>query len=287
VKVFFNNIPGSAKFAVFDYANKSKDRTISFYVEEGNSVFEAEIPAEWESPYRTLIPNPEYYVHDHYLSIEDVNEELEINGGEFYLDVTRQPADEEHNKRSIEDLITAVGNNETLTGRQKFYISLVSLQSWFEYLVHGMLILSRHISKTKFEDLDNHKKRTKVAFDKANTDFFSTTITIAPGKGSFGADISDEHRAEMENIFNEVRTLRNKIVHKWGIKDVGRDQLIKIFERIGENPMYAPDDDDWYAEAAFLFVRLYARTNPLKSQLSYFIEKEAVESERKQRGYEP
>ncbi len=270
---------------VFDDANKGTTRGISFNVEVGDSDWSIEIPGEWESPYRTLASPVEYYVPDQRQAIDDVNQILAITGADFFLDVTRERGDEEQNQRSIEGLITAIGNNDSLSGRQKFYICLVSLQSWFEYIVHGMLVLSEHVSKTRFNALSTHEARTRVAFDSANTDFFSTAIQIAPGKGDLGSDISATQRAEMENIVNEVRALRNKVVHRWGYKDIGRERLTEMFQRMGENPIYDPDDDGWYAKAAFLFVRLYAKTNPLKNQLSLFVEREAVRAERAARGY--
>ncbi len=192
---------------------------------------------------------------------------------------------EELNQKSIETLIHTIFNHESLNGRQQFFISLVSLQSYFEHLIYGMLVLSSHISKSQFKNINNHPRRTTMAFSDDNIDFFSNQIIICPGKENLGNTIESQVKTELENIFNEIRTLRNNVVHKWGYKDISQQEIKDIFNRIGEDINLDDSNNEFYSKSAFVFVRLYARVNPLKNQLNYFTEKAIVEAERKSRGY--
>ena len=93
-------------------------------------------------------------------------------------------------------------------------------------------------------------------------------------------------RREVENIFNEVRTLRNKVVHKWGYKDISREKLRDIFSNVNEAVDTSSDDNTFFHRATNVLIRLYARTkNAISNQLSYFNEKYMVEKEREERGY--
>ena len=147
-----------------------------------------------------------------------------------------------------------------------------------------MLVLSTHSSKTQFENLSTHECRTNEAFSPDNTDFFSRQICICPGKENLGSEIDQPTRTLVKSIFDEVRTLRNKVVHRWGFKDIEQRELREIFERLGEPMGYHTEDETFFSEAAFVFVRLYARTNAIRIQLSYFVEREAVKEERRERG---
>lgn len=282
MKFRFENIPCPTKFLVFDLGVKETRQ--SWTIAPGDSEIEVDIPDEWKKPSR-LLSAKEYYFPNRLVEIASLQDEQLITGGEYYIDISRAAKDEEHNQRSVETLIQQIHGNKELSGRQKFYVSLVSLQSYFEHLVYGMLRLSGHLTKRQFDDLSTHKNRTNAAFSPNNTDFFSTTIEICPGKDGLGTDIPQTIRAETKKIFDETRTLRNKVVHKWGYKDVGRENLVEIFDRLGENPGYHEDDDSFYLSAAFIMVRLYARASAVKNQLSLFIEREAVRIEREERGY--
>ena len=55
-------------------------------------------------------------------------------------------------------LIHKIQGNDNLDGRQQFYISLIALQSYFEYKIYGMLVLSGYISKKGFNKLNTHEK---------------------------------------------------------------------------------------------------------------------------------
>ena len=282
MKIIFENIPVESKFAVFNKGNKGSSKV--WVIEPGSSELEAQIPQEWDLPYRN-IRTIGYWIPDAYIPINKNDTEIIVTGADYYIDVDREAMNEELNQRSIETLIHVIHGNKHINSRQKFFISLVSLQSYFEHLVYGMLIQSGHISKTRFKDLQTHARRTPIAFSVDNTDFFSNNIEICPGKENLGATLLDDVKDELKNIFDKIRTLRNKVVHKWGYKDISQQEIKDTFALVGENIDLNDSDDIFYKNAAFIFVSLYARANPLNNQLSYFNEKEMVETERKARGY--
>ena len=281
--VRFRDIPAQSTFAVFDEGSGGPATT--WTIPPGDFEVNAKIPRDWRAPFRVLRCR-EYFIPQDRVPIEDSEAEILISGDAYYLDVNREAANEERNRRVVERLIHQLHGSDLLDGRQKFYISLISLQSYFEFLVHGMLVLAGHVSMRRFNELETHKRRTAVAFDDANTDFFSTNIEICPGKEGLGAAIETRARSEAKGILDEIRTLRNKVVHAWGYKDVGRDRIRTTLEGLGEQLGYHESDDAFYAAAAYAMVRLYARIhNMLAAQLSYFIEKEVVRAERASRGY--
>ena len=79
--------------------------------------------------------------------------------------------------------------------------------------------------------------------------------------------------------------VRNKVVHRWGYKDLGQEKLQEIFSELGESINLNSSDEKFYSDACFVCLRLYAKTNVIGNQLLYFIEKEAVRAERESRGY--
>ncbi len=282
MKIKFVNIPVESKFAVFNLEDKSS--TMVFNIEAGNSEINIEIPDDWDSPHRNF-RSLNYYIPNQYIAIDKTNTVIEITGNDFFIDVNRETMNEELNQKSIETLIHTIFSNDSIDGRQKFFISLVSLQSYFEHLIYGMLVLSSHLSKSQFKNINSHPRRTDIAFSNENTDFFSNEIKICPGKENLGITIQSQVRTEFKNIFDEIRTLRNSVVHKWGYKDISQQELKDTFNRIGEQIDLNDSHDDFLTQAAFIFVRLYARVNPLNNQLSYFNEKEIVREERATRGY--
>lgn len=281
MKVQFENIPCEIKFAIFDDKEKSKIWTI----EPGDTEFEYELSAGMKAPFRVIASPNGWRVLEGKVPIQNPTRNILITGADFYLDIDRQPVNEEQNQKNIEDLIVSIHRIDSLSGRKKFFVALVSLQSHFEFLVYGMLVLSGHLDKSKFTKLHTHKERTSEAFSKNNTAFFSNQIEIIPGKSIKMATIADETRRQIEVIFNEIRTLRNGVVHKWGYKDVGRDKVSEIFRKLNEDPGYQESDDEFYANAAWIFVRLYTRTNQINTQLKYFIQRTAVREDREERGY--
>lgn len=249
----------------------------------GDTKLEVNIPPEWNSPFRD-IRSSEYFISNARIPIDKSNKELEITGESFYIDVSTV-SDETKNQQNIETLIHGIFGCDNLSGRQKFFVSLVSLQSYFEYLVYGMLITSKHITKSKFDKLNNHKFRTKEAFSNSNKKFFTDEVEIHQGKDSVKTDIASLQRDELEKIFIEVCALRNKIVHNWGTADIGKDVVKEIFFKLGENIDLNISSDQFYYNASYACIRLYAKSSSIKNQLSLFNEKKFVEFERKSRGY--
>lgn len=282
LKVSFKNIPSESKLAIFDKANTSSVST--WVIEPGYTEIEFEIPNSWENPHKSLRTTG-YFIPDSYAPIDRTKREIEITGGDYYVDVDRDVLNEELNQKSVETLIHSIFGNDGLDGRQKFFVSIISLQSYFEYLVYGMLVISGHMSKTQFNNLRTQSSRIPVAFSNQNTDFFSTQIEICPGKSGLGSDISQIIRDDSKNIFEEVGRIRNKVVHRWGYKDIGQHTLKDIFSSLREDINLNDSDDQFYSDACFVCVRLYARTSALGNQLSLFNEKEIVKAEREARGY--
>lgn len=116
-----------------------------------------------------------------------------------------------------------------------------------------------------------------------NTKFF--TDNISPGKENQGSIMPLTSRREVENIFNEIRKLRNKVVHKWGYRDITRDELRDIFSNLNETIDTTLNDDDFYQRATFVLIRLYTKTSHISNQISLFNEKYVVNKEREERGY--
>lgn len=219
------------------------------------------------------------------MPIKDNENVIEFSGEDYYIDVDRGKLNEELNQKSVETLIHKIHGNDNLDGRQQFFISLIALQSYFEYLVYGMLVLSGHSSKSAFKALDNHKNRTKEAFSVTNTEFFTNNITICPEKDNLGNIMPLALREEVEKIFNQIRKLRNKVVHGWGYKDIPRDKLRDIFSNINEAVDTTLNDNAFYKRATSVIIKLYAKTNQIRNQLSLFNEKYVVNKEREERGY--
>ena len=282
IKISFKDIPRSTKIVIFDNEDKSLSKV--WEIDQGDKEIEFDLPDSWSDPYRNILTTG-YFIPDSYAPISNNENTFSICGSDYYADIDRRVQNEEQNKKSIEQLIHSIFANDSLSGRQKFFISLIALQSHFEYLIYGMLVLSGHISKTKFDNLSTQAARIPVAFSSHNTDFFSNQIEICPGKNNLGSEIQQTNRDNIEMIFEEVRKVRNKVVHRWGYKDLGQEKLRDIFSKLEEAINLNSSDDKFYLDACFVCVRLYAKTNVIGNQLLYFIEKEAVRAERKLRGY--
>lgn len=283
MRFVFSTIPMESTFAVFDLKN-SKVNKKTWKIPVGDSNFEYELPDEWVEPYQNL-RSRNYWIPNAYIPIEKQKSEIVITGENYYIDVNREKIPEELNQESVESLIYNIHGNEQIKERQQFFIALVSLQSYFEYLVYGMLVLSGFKTKTQFNNLKTHKERTKVAFSTDNTHFFSNQIEICPGKSNLGQLMPTANRAEINKILDTIRTMRNKVVHSWGFKDLSKENIKHHFEQLGEDISLHTSENEFYKNAAFVFVRLYARVNYIKNQLSYFHEKEMVRLEREERGY--
>ena len=281
MKFTFENIPELCGFAVFDYDNKEGTGK-SWRIPAGNTTFEFEIPEDWTSPYYSLNALT-YYIPNQYDKLSEPN--FSFSGADFYLDITRGRPEAELNQESIEQLIYGIQQNPNLDFRQKFYIALVSLQSYFEYLCYGMLVLSRYKTDAEFESLSNSNNRINSGFSRRNTSFFNDQITICPGKENLGQLINDEARQELQNIFHMIRDMRNAVVHAWSYNNLSKEQLKNNFESVGEQVKMHLDIPEFYTDVTHNFVRLYARVNYIRSQLLYFREREYVRLERIERGY--
>ena len=139
LKFNFVNIPKESSFGVFDKENSKP--TMDFRkIQLGNSSFNLTIPDNWETPFRTLRTTG-YWIPRSYMPIGEDEELIEFTGGDYYVDVDRTVLNEELNQRSVETLIHMIHGNKKMDGRQQFYISLLALQSYFEHLAYGMLVM--------------------------------------------------------------------------------------------------------------------------------------------------
>lgn len=281
--VKFQNIPIDSMFAFFDFDNGKSKKEV-WEISTGDSSIEFEIPDNWTNPYQNLRPKS-YWIPNAYIPVDKTKSEITFTGGDYYIDINREKIPEELNQESIESLIHSIHNNQSVNARQQFFISLVSVQSYFEYLVYGMLVKSGYKTLTEFNNLYMHENRINEAFTSSNTHFFSNNIQICPGKENLGQLIQTNEINNMKEIFNTVRKMRNKIVHSWGYRDLSKEDINSYFRRVCEYINLRTTDDEFYRNAAFVFVRLYAKVNYIRNQLSYFHQKEMIEIERKSRGY--
>ena len=284
LRVTFSDIPEPTRFALFDRTDpRSTKHDWELASGDGEVVFD--LPSDWREPFYSL-RGRRYFIPKYRGPISPGDEELLFSGADCYVDIDRERALEEVNRAVVEELTHKLVAQDVLSGRQKFYVSLVALQSHFEYLVHGMLVLSGHVSKGEFRKLKDHERQTEKAFHPDNTDFFSTTIRICPGKEGLGQHIDETQRRQMKTALDKIRTLRNRVVHGWGYKDLGRERLLEDLAAAGANVGHPQETDgQFYTQLAHGIVQLYARTHPLVNQLHLIIEREAVADERAARGY--
>ncbi len=280
MKIVFDNIPEASRFTVFDLANK--DAAASWEIPIGDLEIEYEIPAEWSTPYYSLRSST-YYIPNEYNSLS--GPEISFSGDDYYLDISRENSIEELNQESVESLITGVQNNDKLDFRQKFYISLVSLQSYFEYLTYGIIVLSGFKTEADFGALRTANNRINSGFSNGNTDFFSDQIHLCPGKENLGRLITDEERDRLRKIFHMIRDMRNAVVHAWSYNNLTKHEINGFFQTVGEHVDVRLSASDFYRDATQNFIRLYAKVDYIRSQLMYFKEREYIRAERQERGY--
>ncbi len=283
IRYEFRNIPKASNFAAYD-RKCSKTHKKVWEIPVGDTDIQYDLPDDWIEPYQQL-RSKSYWIPNINLPITAQMSVVRITGGNYYIDISRVKIPEELNQESIESLIGSAHVTPGLSERQQFFIALVSLQSYFEYLVYGMLVLSGYKSTSAFDRLGNHKKRIHVAFSANNTHFFSNTIEICSGKSGLGHIITSAERTKIQDIFDAIRIMRNKVVHSWGYKDIPKEDLNDFFDQLGEPIDTRTSEGEFYKRAAFTCVRLYAKVNYIKTQLSYFHEKEMIRLERQNRGY--
>lgn len=282
MKFIFKDIPEPSKFALFDRGQEGPVET--FDIPVGDAAVDFDIPDDWQQPHyalRTLL----YYISDAYVPITDTASPISISGADYYLDITRPDQEVEQNWKSVENLVVAI-NGSDLDPRQKFFTGLLSLNSYFEFVVHAMLVQSGHISYRKFKELQNHKNRIEAAFKEDNTSFFATKFEVCPGKSVQTNEVSPETRTFLAAVMNDVRKMRNDVAHKWGYRDVPEERIKELFETARVNLPYAPDAEAFFEIAAQLLTAIWAKIkNPLDLRYKLIAEREAIRADRVERGY--
>ncbi len=280
----FSNIPEKTAISIFDKANNGSADSISRQIEAGDFELDFEIPATWEDPYIALAPFL-YYVPNSYQSLDRKFSEFLLSGDNYYLDITRDPTRKEENRESVEQILIKIGQSEDLSGRQKFYVSLMALNSHFEFLTHSILVVSGYKTQRKFKDLGKHENRINSALDAANTKFFGLTLDICPGKSIEPGEVKPDVMLNCNKIMQNVRKLRNDVAHGWGYNDLSNDDIIDFFKNLDVLLPYSPTDEMFFQNAAQAFVSLWAKVQVLSTRAKIVHEKHIILDERAERGY--
>ena len=209
---------------------------------------------------------------------------IEINGWMFYLDVCWiDPTSEELNLENIEKLIYVSG--QELSEKQKFFISIISLESYFEYIIYVMLVVSRNISKSKYDDLSTACSRSKEAFEN-NTAFFQTEISVHPWLNIPVKNIEDGEKERILWIFDKIRKLRNDIIHAWSFKDKTFEEIKESLIALGELNIVSNDTDIILRDARNLLVKWYAEIETiLRTRIRALEMRRLVNEELESRGF--
>ena len=282
MKFVFEKIPVEVRWGVFDDAERTKCKRGK--AGPGDSSIEIDVPDDYAEPFinvrcadgYTLLP-------DQRRALISADEVVVVDGSLFYADVDRQKHPYELNHDATKNLITGA---QGLAGRARFFAALVALETHLEHLTFAMLVLSGHRTDAQFGRLNTQQDRTVEAFDGSNTAFFDDPVSLPGGRTIPIGEILPATRDEMRVIFDEVRKLRNNIVHAWTYKHPERSDLANRFQTMGEQLQTHHDtDDDFFEHATTVLVRLFARVNPLDGRASVFRERAIVEEERRNRGY--
>lgn len=282
MRFIFEKIPEQSKFAIFELGQKGPAEM--YEIPSGDTEIGFDIPSEWEDPHYA-IKTISYYIPDDCVPITDSEKPITITGADYYLDVTQNEEAIERNWKSVESLIVAIGSSG-LEPRQKFFTGLLSLNSYFEFLVHAMLVLSGHISNNRFRDLGTHENRISEAFSDDNTAFFGTAFELCPGKSIDTAEVPLHTRAFLVDVMNDVRKLRNEVAHKWGYRDVPEERIKSLFEVAGIALPYTSNPDAFFEGAAQQFTAIWAKVkNPLDLRYKLVAQREVIRKDRTERGY--
>ena len=280
MKFSFKNIPVEVRWALFDDA----DRTVtkSGLAASGDSVVEVDVPNEFAKPFVNVRCAGGYVIRpDQRRALIGPSETIEVDGSMFYLD-DRMAESYELNHEATKSLITA----RHLSGRARFFAALVALETHLEYLTFAMLVLSGHLSMRKFKDLKTQKRRIAAAFDPSNTAFFDDPVSMPGNRTIEMGAISIANRDLMRVIFDEVRTLRNNVVHAWTYRHPERADIAMRFQSMGQQLLTNHEaDDEFFDHATDILVSVFTRVNLLDSRASLFRERRIVEDERQVRGY--
>ena len=283
ITIELRNIPENAKFGIFDEDDRSPRKKVKVWeVGAGDTDLTFDMPNDWTKP-KARLRTRNYYSP---VDIFDVTGSIiQMSGADFYIDVGEDTEEGRINQKEIETLIHGISASENLSERQKFYVSLASLQSYFEYLVYGMLVLSECKTESEHKKLYSHQARSQVAFDKANTNFREPVVTIAPGK-SIERSLDENGLAEQETNFENVRTMRNQVLHSWFHRKVTRQKITQYLANCGEVLGEHLSEEDFYKQATHSLIRLYAKAyNTIGGKVLHFEEKVRVQAERANRGY--
>ena len=88
-------------------------------------------------------------------------------------------------------------------------------------------------------------------------------------------------------VMNDVRKLRNDVAHKWGYRDVPEERIKSLFETAKIVLPHASNSDAFFEYAAQHFAVIWAMVrNPLNKPYTLILEREAIRTERAERGYD-
>lgn len=125
--------------------------------------------------------------------------------------------------------------NPNANARQRFFLSLISLQSYFEYLTYAMLVLSEYMSEKDYNDLQDSSKHIDAVFLAENilgNEFFAEEIIIHPENKIRIPRITKSSIKSIRSKFHTIRQLRNDVIHAWGYKDISLADLKKRLDEI-------------------------------------------------------
>jgi hypothetical protein len=280
----FYNIPESTVVAVFDHANKESVAGFRDKFDLGSTSKEYTIPLAWENPWIAIRTKIYYLIKPYsYMSIAGLNNLL-IDGGMYYLDISHEDEAETINQQTVESLVYKPTG---LSGRERFYVALIALQSHFEYLIYMMLVTSGYTSKTKYKDLKVQCKRIPVAFSKNNNHFFTDNIPLKPGVIYSQKSVDWSEIAKIEDMFKIICRLRNHVVHGWSLpkNKADRQRIVKDLQALEEQIYDIGSDEEFYSNVSNILVRLWAKSNPINARAQIFRERMWINEDRKTRGY--
>lgn len=275
------DFPEPVTLAFFDNADKSKAAIIHRDV-AGSGTLSVSVPNDWTDCHLSIRASS-YFIPNSYRAINP-SLDLSMTGAEFFLDIDAGDRQNELNSVSVEQLIHSVISSTGLDSRQKFYIGLMSMNSYCEYLTHTILVKSGHLSNAAFRNL-NHQDAITASFSSFNTDFFQNRITLCPGKEVDLPSVDQVARDSLAEIMQDVRVLRNKVAHSWGFKST--DQRIHDFCVKYNTPiLVSPNpDEDLLNAGAQAILNLYARLNPIRQHVLLFIERKYIQDDQRSRGF--
>ena len=225
MKFEFQGLPVEVTWCVFDEEAPEKRQVGK--AQPGDSVIQVTVPSSYGEPFVSVRCADGYTIRpDQRRALSDVTETVEVDGSIFYLDVDRTKHPYELNHEATKKLVTGAAG---LTGRGRFFTALVALETHLEYLTFAMLVLSGHRSNSQFKGLNKQQNRAIEAFDSSNSAFFGDPVLMPGDRELTIGEIPGDSLRRMQVIFDEVRKLRNKVVHEWTYKHPDRSDLARRF----------------------------------------------------------